>query len=188
MIEVVGDGKGASQVLIAPFVATEFDLLRDVHVDRPADDHIEDMAGDKPREHEHAKCNVARKLEMEVFEDFGERKEKVDDVHDTQNDSSGFRLVIAVRGEDKSAGDEVVGEHLPVVLTPFFDVDDHDLLQPEGELDQVVPFRQAIHLTNGPVAPEGAQVHPVVGSVHDVDSCAPGAGVVEEDPCLFGKA
>lgn len=60
----------------------------------------------------------------------------------------------------------MVREHLGVVSTSLLDVDDYDLLKPEAELDEVVPFQGAVDFAVWPVAPHGAKGKPVVGVVH----------------------
>ena len=69
---------------------------------------------------------------------YGE--EYISKVHDTQDDIASLRLVEAVAGKQQRRRKDVVREHLPVILTAFFDVDDEELLQPEGDLHEVVPF------------------------------------------------
>lgn len=76
--------------------------------------------------------------------------------------------MVSVACEHENAGDDMVGEHLPVILPPLLDVDNNDLLYPEGELYQVIPFEQAIHFTIGPISPQLACVKPVFGAVHYV--------------------
>ncbi len=56
----------------------------------------------------------------------------------------------------------MVREHLPVVFSPLFDVDDHDLLKPEGVLDENVPFPNPSDLSIGPIGPEILEIEPVV--------------------------
>lgn len=60
----------------------------------------------------------------------------------------------------------MVGEHLPMVLPTLFDVDDEYLLEPEGELYEVVPFEQPVHLSVRPARPELMEIEPVLGVIH----------------------
>jgi hypothetical protein len=39
----------------------------------------------------------------------------------------------------------VVGEHLPMILSALFNVDDQDLLQPKAELSQIVELEKTSH-------------------------------------------
>ena len=55
----------------------------------------------------------------------------------------------------------MVREHLPVVFPPLFDIDDEDLLEPEGELGVIVPFHEGGHVAGGEVGPEFFEVEPV---------------------------
>ena len=41
--------------------------------------------------------------------------------------------VAEVGSDDESDGDDVVGEHLPVIFTSSFDVERHQLVEPECE-------------------------------------------------------
>lgn len=41
--------------------------------------------------------------------------------------------VTKIGSNDESDGDDVVGEHLPVILPSSFDVERHELMEPEGE-------------------------------------------------------
>jgi hypothetical protein len=49
-----------------------------------------------------------------------------------------------------------------MVFPPFFDVDDHNLLKPEGVLDEDVPFPYPSDLSIGPTGPEILEIEPVV--------------------------
>lgn len=55
-------------------------------------------------------------------------QDDVHNVHHAQNEIRDSGLVVAVRREDQSSGDNVMREHLPVVLSPGLDIDDQDLL------------------------------------------------------------
>lgn len=57
----------------------------------------------------------------------------------------------------------MVGKHLVVIFAGGFDVDDKDLLEPEGQLSQVVPFQSACHVSGGPTSPDCGIVEPVRG-------------------------
>jgi hypothetical protein len=52
-------------------------------------------------------------------------------------------VVVCVAGEEQTAGDEVMGEHLPVVLTTLLNVEDNNLLDPEGLLREDVGLHEA---------------------------------------------
>jgi len=59
-------------------------------------------------------------------------------------------------------------EHLPMVFSPLLDVNDYDLLDPEGELDEVVEFHGSINLSTGPSCPQPPQAHPMLVIVHNI--------------------
>ena len=71
--------------------------------------------------------------------------------------------MVAVAGENQHGRDNVMCEHLPVVLSPFLDVDDHDLLQPKCVLREDVPFTKPPYFSVWPVGPELFEVEQVVG-------------------------
>ena len=81
----------------------------------------------------------------------------------------------------------MVGEHLPVVLAALLDVDDDDLLQPEGELPQHVALHQPAQLAVGPAGPEVPEVEPVVRLVVEVQPQRPEDAVVDQEPALFAE-
>ena len=76
------------------------------------------------------------------------------------------RLMIPIRAEHEQASDNMVCEHLCVVSTSLLNMDYDDLLEPEGELDEVVPFQGAVDFAVWPVAPHGAEGEPIVRVVH----------------------
>jgi hypothetical protein len=67
-------------------------------------------------------------------------EEKIYNVHQAQNHVSDFRLMVTVTCEYQHRRDDVVGEHLPVVLPSLLDIDHQYLLQPEGILNKNVPL------------------------------------------------
>lgn len=67
-------------------------------------------------------------------------KEEIDNIHDAQDQVGNLNLMIPVCGKDQKIGNDVVGKHLPIILSTLLNVHDHDLLKPECELDQSVPF------------------------------------------------
>lgn len=71
--------------------------------------------------------------------------------------------MVAVAGENQHGRDNVMCEHLPMILSPFLDVDDQDLLKPKCVLHKNVPFSKAPYFSIRPVGPELCQVEPVVG-------------------------
>jgi len=59
-------------------------------------------------------------------------------------------------------------KHLPVVFPTFLNIDNHNLLEPERELHEVVPLHDAGDVDVGEVCPELGEVEPVGRVVHDV--------------------
>lgn len=96
------------------------------------------------------------------------REKEINNVHQDQDQVTNSGHVVAVAGGDQGAGDDVVREHLPVILAALLNVDDDDLLQPERPLRQNVELVQAGQLTLGPVRPELLQVQPVRRRLVDV--------------------
>jgi hypothetical protein len=70
--------------------------------------------------------------------------------------------VVTVAREYQNGCDNVMREHLPIVLSPFLDIDDHHLLEPESILNQSVPLLQSPNLSIWPVGPELFHIKPVV--------------------------
>jgi len=71
--------------------------------------------------------------------------------------------VVPVACEDQKGRDNVVREHLPIVFSLLLDVDDHNLLEPKGVLDEGVPFPQPSHLSIGPIGPKILEIQPIIG-------------------------
>ena len=86
------------------------------------------MSSDEPGNHENAKHDIARKLEMKVFEQFCGREDDIHQIHQAQYDSANLALVVTVRTENKAASDDVMREHLRIVFPALFNVDHHNLL------------------------------------------------------------
>jgi hypothetical protein len=76
--------------------------------------------------------------------------------------------VVSVAREDQKRSDNVVREHLPMVFSPLLDVDNEYLLQPEGVLDQNVPFPYPRDLSIGPIRPKILEIEQVVRVDHNV--------------------
>lgn len=134
-----------------------------IGVDGPADGEVKDVSGDEPRKHENTKSNVASGLHAHVLEQLRNlhtngqysarsryrartyREDQIDYIHQTQDDIANLGLVVAVAANQKQTCDDVVGEHLPMILSALLNVDDQNLLQPEAELSQVVQLEKASH-------------------------------------------
>ncbi len=90
------------------------------------------------------------------------RKEDVDHVHEHEDQVTDARKVVCVRGEQKAVGDDVVGEHLPVVLAPLLHMDDQELLHPKGPLREHVALDEALQLPVGVVGPQLVEAEEVL--------------------------
>jgi hypothetical protein len=87
---------------------------------------------------------------------------EIHDIHNAQNQVGYLGLVVSVAGENQEGCDNVVCEHLPMVLSPLLDIDHEYLLQPERVLDQNVPFAYSRDLSIGPIGPEILEIVHVV--------------------------
>lgn len=96
------------------------------------------------------------------------RKEEVNNIHDNEDEVSNARMVVGVASKDKSGGDDVVSEHLPMILAALFNVNDNHLLEPESPLAQEVGLHDSIELAVGPVGPQILHVHVVRRSAVNV--------------------
>lgn len=82
------------------------------------------------------------------------RKEEVDNIHDDQYQVSNSCLVVVVRGGYQANGHKVMAQHLPVVFSSLFDIDDNHLLNPESPLPEHVCLHEETHFALWPVGPE----------------------------------
>jgi len=71
-------------------------------------------------------------------------------------------MVVEVAARNQRDGDDVVREHLPMILATLLNVDDNNLLQPERPLRKHVEFDHAVNLTERPVCPQFLHVQPVL--------------------------
>ena len=143
------------------------------------------MSCHKPDKHENTKGDVTCKLKSQVLEDLrqltcGSAKkctskvekahgeEEVDHVHQTQDHVADLGLIIAIACEHQDTRHHVVSKHLPMILSLLLNVHDHNLLQPEAELDEIVPFHRSLELSVGPAGPKLSNVHPMLLGVHDI--------------------
>ena len=71
---------------------------------------------------------------------YGEKE--IHGIHQTQYNVGNIVKAVDISRGQKSAGNDVVGQHLVMILPPLFNVDDENLLQQEGQLHQEVPLHQ----------------------------------------------
>ena len=86
--------------------------------------------------------------------DFSYRKNQIAKVHLDQHQVDILREVIAIGCRHEQTGNNVVGKHLPMVLSSIFHVDDDNLLEPESPLTENVEFRQAVNFSLRPAGPQ----------------------------------
>lgn len=119
--------------------------IEDVVVDAVAEKH--------PGAKEDDEANVARRLVSEVAKHFSQREEDVNHVHNDHNHMADTSQEVLVRANNQGTRHNVVDKHLPVVFAALLNVDDVDLLDPDGKLDQVVCFQWQLYGIHGPVLP-----------------------------------
>lgn len=93
----------------------------------------------KPRYLRHfATCHWLERIVKE--EDGSYCKYNIHNVHHAENNVADFRLMVAIAGEYQHRRDDVMRQHLPMVLASLLNVNDQDLLQPESVLNERVPL------------------------------------------------
>lgn len=81
------------------------------------------------------------------------RQEDVHHVHEHQDEVAYTDISLSVGSINQGAGDDVMRKHLPVILSPFLDMDDNQLLEPEGKLCKYITLQEAGKLAVWPVRP-----------------------------------
>lgn len=64
------------------------------------------------------------------------------------------RIIRPITPHDQSDGDEMMSQHLVVILSPGLEVEDEELVEPEPELDEVVKLGQRAQGSMRVVVPE----------------------------------
>lgn len=82
------------------------------------------------------------------------REKQVNHVHQDQGKVADSRVAVPIRGVDEGARDDVMGEHLPVVLSALLDVDNNELLEPEGQLCEHVSLHKSRELAVWEIRPQ----------------------------------
>ena len=116
------------------------------------------MSCDEPGDHECAESYIARYMKFEILEHLCKlkcidrlvmtkfleglfyREDDIHNIHKAKYHIAGLCLVIPIAREDQCTGDDMVGKHLPVIFPSFFNVHNQYLLQPKGELNEVIPL------------------------------------------------
>lgn len=100
------------------------------------------MPRDHPRDHECHKRHIGCDGYFEVLEHLGQREEDVAKIQEDQKEATNTSKVECVRGVDEGNSDDMVGEHLIVVLPVGFGVEDEQLVDPKCCLGQIVNFHR----------------------------------------------
>lgn len=87
-------------------------------------------------------------------------KDNVRKIHDNKDGVTSPPKVGQRTSTDQEQGHGVVGDHGPKVLARCFDIEDKDLLEPEGKLDVVVPDHDMGQAGEGVVLKEGFGLEP----------------------------
>lgn len=98
-------------------------------------------------------------------------KEQIDNIHDAKDQVCYLGLVIAITRKDQHGRNNVVAEHMPVILSPFLDVYNENLLEPEGILNKYVPLAKTWNFSIWPICPEVLEIVPVIGLCEKVLIC-----------------
>jgi hypothetical protein len=77
-------------------------------------------------------------------------------------------VVVAVAEKYETAGEDVVREHLCIILPLLLDINDHDLLHVKGPLHEIVKLVQSRCLAEGPPFPQPVEIEPKLGVVHEI--------------------
>lgn len=81
------------------------------------------------------------------------RQQYIAKVHQDHDYAANSGKVCPITPNNEKNGDTVMRVHLPVILAPFFDIDDKELVAPETELGEIVEFCEAGKRCVGVVSP-----------------------------------
>lgn len=90
------------------------------------------------------------------------RQQKVHNIHQTQHHIRDIVEAVDVRRAQQTAGDNVMGQHLVVVLPSLLNIDNQNLLHPKRQLHEQIPFQSPRHTPCGPFPPDCGIIEPVV--------------------------
>ncbi|KAA8899206.1 hypothetical protein TRICI_006375 [Trichomonascus ciferrii] len=158
-------GEAALVVAVLVEVAAGGDDVGHVAPGRVGDIVVDDVAPGDPGDEEEAEEGVAEPVVALVLEHLRRGEDGVDNVHEDHDDVADARVEVVVRAGDETAGDDVVGEHLNVVLALLLDVEHVDLADPAGHLHQVVGLHERMQLIMGPANPEVTGRKSILGVV-----------------------
>jgi hypothetical protein len=70
------------------------------------------------------------------------RQQEINYVHETEDNIGNICVTVHVGNRNRDTGDDMVGEHLVMIFAAFFEMDNEDLLEPKGQLHEVVPLER----------------------------------------------
>lgn len=154
----------------------------------PNDVHVENVSSDKPGNHEQAERNIARGLPSGILEHLGNVEGEIGRVHEAKDCVSDSVVGVYVGARDECDSDDVVREHLPVIRSTCFNVEDKELLDVKGARGEIVEFEQGFQAELRIVGPVLDRVQRPVGFARgNVETERPGTGVVGEGEALFSE-
>jgi hypothetical protein len=69
-------------------------------------------------------------------------------------------VIISIGKEQKRGREDVVCEHLRIILALLLNVNHEHLLYPETPLDKVVPLEDTFDFSEGPAFPDAMEIEP----------------------------
>lgn len=89
------------------------------------------------------------------------RKQQVHNVHQAQHHIRHIVEPVNISRPQQTARDDMVRQHLVVILSPLLDVNDENLLHPKRQLREKIPLQTTRHATMRPLRPDRLEVEPV---------------------------
>ncbi|KAH3676212.1 hypothetical protein WICPIJ_009172 [Wickerhamomyces pijperi] len=111
----------------------------------PSSDIVED---EEVQEHQ-----VTDELEPTVLQNLSQTQKDINKVHDDKDHVTDSCVEVEVRATNQRDGDDMMCEHLNIVLSLGFDVQNEQLVDPAGQLHQVVSLCDGSHLVVRPANP-----------------------------------
>ena len=82
------------------------------------------------------------------------RQKDVAQVEQAMYDRADSTKTCDVARDDQADAQNVMGEHLPMIATPFLGVDHVDLVEPPAELGEIVELCESWEVNDGICAPQ----------------------------------
>ena len=96
------------------------------------------------------------------------REDQINHIHEAEDHIPNPCLIVTITSRNQSTGNEVMGQHLHMILSSLFDIHNQDLLDPECKLYKIVPLEEPGHFPYRPWNPHIRRIEPVVRVVHQV--------------------